>query len=1130
MTTAGTQQTLVNAQSARVVNLGAAGTVLCFWVELSTAQPSDVYLAAEKKLESQFIRYKRLVEENKLDEAYSVSLESVGIAENMLGERHVSVGLFLRLAGQSAYRLGRYTAALELHYRELVIFEREDVSGLNAGITLFQIGLNKLALKQPSDAKDSLSRSLQILDEKLTREDPSIAYVLTALADAYRELGQFEVALLHDKKALTLRERVLESDNLEIALSVNNIGISQYHLGRYREALEMLERAAKIRSRLWGEENPIVVEGLRNIGFVLRNLGRANEAVVTLKRVVNLSEKTFGKMHPETATAMNMLAQSYQVLGDYESAINLHLSAINIYKISSNESLAHSIALGDLSVALRAVGRMVEAEAAALETIDLQEKSMPLGNPEIATALNNLASIYFDIGEYEKALPILEKALAINIAYLGKDHPDTAFLLNSYGITVGYLGRYGKALEILSQAYSLQKNTLGVLHSSTALTLNNLGYFSLKSGRVDDSIDYYEKASAGYIGRGEREHPEFLKTTGNLAVTYVFKGDLGRALSMQLQVLGGFEKKYGLQHPTTVIAANEVASTYARSGQYRAAFDLLSKVLSISEGSLGASHPSYILTISNLAYIIDAMGDQQLAIVLLKEAVNYYQVRREKVSALGKDQLVSFTATFFDIYQKLATLLIEQGRLSEAQQVLDMLKEDEQFEFIRRASDADPRGSRIGYTGTEQAWLKRYREIADQLGKLGAEVRELEKQAKLGLTPEQKQRQQAIAADLKVAQTAFQSFLGEMREGLAQKGQARKVEVEEISAQAMRESQSLIKGLGDDVALLQYYITDKRVGMLLTTPGIQLARSSDIDSKELNRKIGELRRLLQDPKSNPVAAAQELYRVLVAPVAKDLEDAKIKTVMLSLDGALRYLPFGALHDGKQYLVDRWNLPMYTSVTRNKLRDTVSPQWQAAGLGVTKAWPEFKPLAGVQAEMGAIVKTAAGGFMPGEVYLDEAFTASRLKDVGQRKFPLMHVASHFRFSPGTEVNSFLLLGDGERLTLGDIRTQNYRFDNVELLTLSACDTGLGGGRDEQGKEIEGFGVIAQQQGAKAVLATLWPVADESTATLMADLYRRRQSDSLTKIEALRQSQIAMRVRTKYAHPYYWAPFILMGNWK
>ena len=253
-------------------------------------------------------------------------------------------------------------------------------------------------------------------------------------------------------------------------------------------------------------------------------------------------------------------------------------------------------------------------------------------------------------------------------------------------------------------------------------------------------------------------------------------------------------------------------------------------------------------------------------------------------------------------------------------------------------------------------------------------------------------------------------------------------------------------------------------------------------------------------------------------------------MMLSLNGALRHLPFSALHDGKQYLVNRWNLPMYSSVTRNKLRDSVSAEWQAAGLGVTRAWPEFKPLPGVRAEIGAIVKTAAGGLMPGEVYLDAAFTAARFKDVSQRKFPLIHVASHFRFSGGTEVNSFLLLGDGERLTLGDIRKQNYRFDNVDLLTLAACETGRGGGFDEQGMEIDGFGVLAQRQGAKAVLATLWTVADESTATLMADLYRRRQSDSLTKIEALRQAQTAMMLRTKYAHPYYWAPFILMGNWK
>jgi CHAT domain-containing protein len=143
---------------------------------------------------------------------------------------------------------------------------------------------------------------------------------------------------------------------------------------------------------------------------------------------------------------------------------------------------------------------------------------------------------------------------------------------------------------------------------------------------------------------------------------------------------------------------------------------------------------------------------------------------------------------------------------------------------------------------------------------------------------------------------------------------------------------------------------------------------------------------------------------------------------------------------------------------------------------------------------------------------------------------MHISSHFSISPGTEVNSFLLLGDGQRLTLGDMRTQNFRFDNVDLLTLSACDTGVGGGRDNTGKEIEGLGVIAQQQGAKAVLATLWPVADGSTAKLMSDMYQRRQSQGLSKIEALRQAQLSMMSQPKHAHPFYWAPFILLGNWQ
>jgi CHAT domain-containing protein len=237
-----------------------------------------------------------------------------------------------------------------------------------------------------------------------------------------------------------------------------------------------------------------------------------------------------------------------------------------------------------------------------------------------------------------------------------------------------------------------------------------------------------------------------------------------------------------------------------------------------------------------------------------------------------------------------------------------------------------------------------------------------------------------------------------------------------------------------------------------------------------------------------------------------------------------------MHDGQRYAVDRWSLPVYTSVVRERLRDAANPNLQAAGLGVTRQLGDFAPLPAVRAEMNSIIRTGSSGVLPGEVHLDQDFTSQRLRDVTQRRFPVVHIASHFRFSPGTEANSFLLLGDGQQLTLGDMRTQNYRFDNVDLLTLSACETGLGGGRDARGQEIEGFGVIAQQQGAKAVLATLWNVADQSTATLMGDMYRRRAQSGLSKIEALRQAQVALAAQPRTAHPFYWAPFVLMGNWK
>jgi CHAT domain-containing protein len=143
-----------------------------------------------------------------------------------------------------------------------------------------------------------------------------------------------------------------------------------------------------------------------------------------------------------------------------------------------------------------------------------------------------------------------------------------------------------------------------------------------------------------------------------------------------------------------------------------------------------------------------------------------------------------------------------------------------------------------------------------------------------------------------------------------------------------------------------------------------------------------------------------------------------------------------------------------------------------------------------------------------------------------------------------LNSYLVMGNGEKLTLAQVQNSDNIFSGIELLTLSACDTGYGG-RTRDGREIEGLGVLAQRKGARAIMATLWPVDDESTRHLMVEFYRGYQKPGVSKAEALRKAQLAVLGEAdlavggqatrrapspkRFPNPYHWSPFILIGNW-
>lgn len=291
-------------------------------------------------------------------------------------------------------------------------------------------------------------------------------------------------------------------------------------------------------------------------------------------------------------------------------------------------------------------------------------------------------------------------------------------------------------------------------------------------------------------------------------------------------------------------------------------------------------------------------------------------------------------------------------------------------------------------------------------------------------------------------------------------------------------------------------------------------------------------------------------------------------------------------------MERYRQVVVTPASHARLKDLPQRPWKGLGLGVSQAHGDFVALPAVAEELGGIIRTQEPdqhGVLSGTIQLDEAFTEQTLFAALQKSYSVVHIASHFQFRPGDETHSFLLLGDGRHLSLEQLKRQPTLFRGVDLLTLSACNTAVGGA-GALGKEVEGFGVMAQRQGAKAVMATLWPVADASTKDLMQTFYRVRESAAeVPKVEALRQAQLtlltgqahpapALQVATQprglerlpdeprpaqasatasandqetrpqqsgcgdvsaqprftrdpqapYAHPYYWAPFILMGN--
>ncbi|KAM3095470.1 CHAT domain-containing protein [Phormidesmis sp. 146-12] len=267
--------------------------------------------------------------------------------------------------------------------------------------------------------------------------------------------------------------------------------------------------------------------------------------------------------------------------------------------------------------------------------------------------------------------------------------------------------------------------------------------------------------------------------------------------------------------------------------------------------------------------------------------------------------------------------------------------------------------------------------------------------------------------------------------------------------------------------------------------------------------------------------AQDLYSWLVKPALTHLAHSQIKTLVFVLDGVLRDLPMAALYDGNQYLIEQYQV-VVTPGLRLFGRQTTHPQIRALIGGLSQGNTTFAPLPGVKQEVIRI-----GRLLTSTVLLDETFTTQTLKSkLKTQPVSVVHLATHGEFSSKAE-DTYIATWDG-RLNVKALDTlltnrEYLNLPSIDLLVLSACETAKGDRR-----AALGLAGVAVRSGASSTLATLWQVNDQSTAEFMVQFYQAF-AKSRVKGEAVRSAQLHLLKQPAFNHPYYWAPFVLIGNW-
>ncbi len=912
----------------------------------------------------------------------------------------------------------------------------------------------------------------------------------------------------------------------------------------------------------------------RQIRLLLNSIG-----IKTCQRLVTIA--LLGLLGLTTTISIPALTQNVNAYSLLKQGIELYesqqfSSAIEVWQQSASlfatqkDNLILALVWSNLSSAYQDLGQWQEAEVAIMQSLNLLKNLDNLANSPtyleiLAKALNNRGSLEWSKGQLNQALESWQQATA---TYAQAD--------DRTGV-IGSSLNQAKALQSLGLSLRAEETLArvqGMLEQESdpnlkALALPNLGHALRRIGKLEESEQILETSLS--ISKLPTAQSSALLELGNtqraLANRALARGKVAEAERYTQQAIASYQLAANTSSPEQTQAQLNLLSLWLEIEQWSQALDLLPTIQQaiaprLAKGEIASLPPSRtaIETRLNLAQSLIQLWSQEQKQEFSFETLkipNFSEI--ESILTVAVEQARNLSDLPAESYA-----LGQLGRLYELnQQWQKAQKLTQQAFFIAQEIQAPEIGYRwewqLGRLFNQQgdrkqaiaaylaavASLKSVRSdlltinsdvqfsFRDNVAAVYRELVDLLLSAEGNAEPTQEHLAQAIETIDSLQLAEVENFLGcdlSLSGSLVQ-------ESEEVAAGSVVQKQSIFDTLDPQAAFIYPIILEDRLEVIFKLPGQPLRHQHySLEQTAVENTLKALRKaILRGNAGLVIEKSQLVYRWLIEPFEQYLEtNRQITTLVFVLDGYLRNIPMGVLYDSKknEYLIQKnYALALLPSAQIFDLR-ALPERLQVLGAGITEKLQvenyRFNPL-NINPELEQIKQGISS-----EILLNTQFTHSNMQqNLDSGDFSVVHLATHGNFSSDPEETYLLVYGSapgtGELFRARDLdnllrRSRQEGANPLELLVLSACQTAEG---DE--RATLGLAGLAIRAGTRSTLATLWQVSDESTVKLMKQFYHELNTPGVTKAQALHRAQQALLNEPNYQAPYYWASYVLVGNW-